>query len=97
MKLSFGVGLVIVMAAYLVGFLLNDYNLTLKITGFVVIVSFVISGILNGAFISSDRYRANLLSETKEDRDNKMKIIKFLLLLSIPNVIISVVIMIFRN
>ena len=97
MKLSFLMGLVIAMASYLIGFLLNDYNLTLKITGFVVIVSFVISGILNGTFISGDRYRANFLSETKEDRDNKMKIMKFLLLLSIPNVIISVVIIIFRN
>ena len=97
MKLSFLIGLVIAMASYLIGFLLNDYNLTLKITGFVVIVSFVISGILNGTFISGDRYRANFLSETKEDRDNKMKIMKFLLLLSIPNVIIFVVIMIFTN
>lgn len=97
MKSSFLIGLVIAIAAHLIGFLLNDYNLTLKITGFVVIGSFVISGILNGTFISGDRYRANSLSETKEDRDRKMKIIKYLLFLSIPNGIISIVILVLRN
>lgn len=90
-------GVIIAIVAHLIGFVLNDYNLTLKITGFVVISSFIISGILNGTFISGDRYRANLLSETKGDRDKKMKIIKYLLFISIPNVIISIAILVFKN
>lgn len=69
MKSSFFMGIAIALAAYLIGFLSNNYNVTLKITGFVVIVSFFIAGILNGTFISGDRYRANFMNETKEDRD----------------------------
>lgn len=97
MKSSFFMGIVIALAAYLIGFLSNNYNVTLKITGFVLIVSFVIAGILNGTFISGDRYRANFMNETKEDRDKKMKMVNYLLLLSIPNAIISLVIIIYRN
>ena len=70
--LPFLIGIVIAIVANLIGFLLNDYNITLKITGFVVGGSFLISGILNGTFISGDRYRANLMGETKDDRDKKM-------------------------
>jgi len=96
LKLSFLIGLVIAIVAHLIGFLLNDYNITLKITGFIVVGSFLVSGILKGTFISGDRYRANYIGETKDDRDKKMKIIKYALFLSIPN-IISIIILAFKN
>lgn len=92
MKLPFFIGVTIAIIAHLIGFLLNDYNITLKITGFIVVGSFVISGILNRSFISGDRYRANYISETKADRDKKMKIISFLIILSLPNILISLII-----
>lgn len=95
--LPFLIGIVIAIVANLIGFLLNDYNITLKITGFVVGGSFLISGILNGTFISGDRYRANLISETKDERDKKMKIIKYAVFISIPNVIIFIVIFALKN
>ena len=95
--LPFLIGIVIAIVANLIGFLLNDYNITLKITGFVVGGSFLISGILNGTFISGDRYRANLISETKDERDKKMKIIKYAVFISIPNVIILIVIFALKN
>ena len=97
LKLSFLIGSMIAIVAHLIGFLSNDYNVTLKITGFVVVGSFVISGILNGTFINGDRYRANYLIERKDDRDKKMKITKYLLVLAIPNVIISIIILAFKN
>ena len=97
LKLPFLIGLVIAIVANLIGFLLNDYNITLKITGFVVGGSFIISGILNGTFISGDRYRANLIGETKDDRDKKMKIIKYALFISIPNIIIFIIIFALKN
>ena len=95
--LPFLIGIVIAIVANLIGFLLNDYNITLKITGFVVGGSFLISGILNGTFISGDRYRANLISETKDERDKKMKIIKYAVFVSIPNIIIFIVIFALKN
>lgn len=92
MKLPFLIGLVIAIAANLIGFLLKDYNLTLKITGVVVISSFVICG----TFLSGIIDIVNLRSETQEERDKKMKIIKYLLFLSIPNMIVSLVILLSR-
>lgn len=97
LKLPFLIGLAIAIIANLIGFLLNDYNITFKITGFVVAGSFLISGILNGTFISGDRYRANLVGETKDDRDKKMKIIKYAVFVSIPNVIIFIVLFALKN
>jgi accessory gene regulator protein AgrB len=97
LKSSFLIGSIIAIVAHLIGFLLNDYNITLKVTGFVVIGSFVIAGILNGTFISGDRYRANALIERKEERDKKMKITGYLLSISIPNVIISIIILLFNS
>ena len=95
MKLSFFIGLVIGIIALLTGFILGNYNITIKITGFVIVVTIAISGILNGSFVSGDRYRANFLSETKEDRDKKMEIIKFLLVLSAPNIVIFIILFAF--
>lgn len=97
MKLPFLIGLVIAIVANLIGFLLNDYSITLKIAGFIVVGSFLISGILNGTFISADRYGENYIGKTKEDRDKKIKIIKYALFLSIPNVIISIIILSLKN
>lgn len=93
MKFSFLIGLIIAIIACFIGLLLNDYNITLKITGYTVVVAFIITGILNGSFINGDAYRANFLSERKSDRDRKAKIINYVLVLSIPNIIIAIVIL----
>ena len=62
----------------------------------IAIVAHLIGFLLNDTFISGDRYRANYIGETKDDRDKKMKIIKYALFLSIPN-IISIIILAFKN
>lgn len=95
MKLSFFIGSIIGIIALLTGFLLGDYNITIKITGFVIAAAIAISGILNGSFVNGDRYRANFLSETKEDRDKKSEIINFLLVLSTPNIAIFIILFVF--
>ncbi len=92
MKLSFFIGFVVSMLAVFIGFLRKDYNITFKITAGVSAVSLIISGILNGTFINSDRFRANLLSETKEDNNEKMKSLGYLLLFVIPNVVVAIII-----
>ncbi len=65
---------------------------TFKITACFSSISIIISGILNGTFINSDRFRANLLSETKEDNNEKMKSLGYLLLFVIPNVVVAIII-----
>ena len=65
---------------------LSEYKLTYNI----------ICGILNGSFISGDRYRDNYISETKDDRNKKIKIVKNLLLVLMSNAIVSILILMFK-
>jgi len=96
LRVSFFIGLVIAIIALLIGCLLKDYNITLKITGIVSVSCIVICGILNGSFISGDRYRDNYISETKDDRNKKIKIVKNLLLVLMSNAIVSILILMFK-
>ncbi|NFO48410.1 hypothetical protein FDB40_16105 [Clostridium botulinum] len=57
--LLFLIGSAIVIIGYLIGVSLNDWNIILKISEFIVVGCFVLSGILNGTFISGDRFRVN--------------------------------------
>lgn len=112
MKVSFLIGSVVAIIGYLIGFLLNDWNVILKITACIVIGSIIIFGILNGTFvminffimsnklggtfISGDRWANNDKNETKFDGDRKLKISKHLLFISIPNVIVTIIILVFN-
>jgi len=96
LRVSFFIGLVIAIIALLIGCLLKDYNITLKITGIVSVSCIVICGILNGSFISGDRYRDNYISETKDDRNKKIKIVNNLLLVLMSNAIVSILILMFK-
>ena len=93
MRLSFFIGVVIAIIALLIGYILNDYNIALKITGFVSAGCIIICGILNGSFINGDRYWDNYISETKEDRNRKMKIVNYLLLVLISNSVVFIIIL----
>ena len=92
LKLSFLLGSILAIIGLLIGLIFNDWNLALKINGFIVIGCVVLSGILNGSFISGDQFRANFLTETKDYRDNKMRISKYLLSISLPNIIVCIII-----
>ncbi len=96
MKLTFFIGVFIAIVVHAIGVVLNDYNITLKIFGVICLGSCISSGILSGAFISGDRYRANSLSETKDDKVRRMKIVNKLILLSIPSFIDAMVIVAFK-
>lgn len=84
------------MVALFIGFSWNDYSITLKIIGVVIAGCFIISGILNGSFIEGDRYMFNHLTETKDDRWQKMKMVKYLLTLSVPSIIVFIIILVFN-
>jgi len=91
LKLSFLLGSVLAIIGLLIGLAFNDWNLALKINGFIVVGCVVLSGILTGSFISGDQFRANYLTETKANRGNKMKISKYLLSISLPNIIVCII------
>ncbi|WP_238900221.1 DUF5316 domain-containing protein [Clostridium sp. YIM B02500] len=93
MKVSFTIGLIIAMVAYIAGFLLNDYNITLKISGFLSAFCIVICGILNGSFISGDKYLANYLSEGKNDKNRRTKIVNYLLIILMPNIVVCIIVL----
>ncbi|NRT79927.1 DUF5316 domain-containing protein [Clostridium beijerinckii] len=93
MKVSFTIGLIIAMVAYIAGFLLNDYNITLKISGFLSAFCIVICGILNGSFISGDKYLANYLSEEKDERNKRTKIVSNLLTILMPNIVVCIIVL----
>lgn len=84
------------MVALFMGFSWNNYDITLKIIGVVIAGCFIISGILNGSFIDGDRYMFNHLTETKDDREQKMKMVKYLLTLSVPSIIVFIIILVFN-
>lgn len=95
LKASFFIGLLVCISAILIGFMLNDYNIAFKITGIVSVACLIIVGILNGAFISGDKYRFNLFSETKEDNNKKAKITYRLLLLAFYNIVVTIIIFVY--
>lgn len=73
------------------GKILNNWMLTIQISGIIGLVCFVIAGILNGTFISGDRLRSNYSTDKKEDRIRRSKITNFVLIVGSPNFILAVV------
>ena len=52
---------------------------------------FIVSAMLmSGAIASGDRMRANLATETKEDRNKRNHLMNNALLLAIPNIIVAI-------
>ncbi|QSB09160.1 DUF5316 domain-containing protein [Lysinibacillus sp. FSL K6-0057] len=52
---------------------------------------FIVSAMLmSGAIASGDRMRANLATETKEDRNERNHLMNNALLLAIPNIIVAI-------
>lgn len=88
-KIIVGIGIVVV--AYLISVLLNDFTLLYKITGVVAIISLVLSALFSGAFLDGDRLGRNLQSESKEDRHQRFSLTNSILLIGLPNLLIATV------
>jgi hypothetical protein len=74
MKKSIILSFMIICIGIVIGKMLNNWMLTTKICGIAGLICLGIAGLLNGAFVSGDRNRANYYSETKEDRIQKSKV-----------------------
>lgn len=94
MKISFLIGLIISIIVSATGFILKNYNLSFKIVSAISVISIIISGILNGTFINGDKYRVNMLSETKEDRNKRINIIEYILIFAFPNIVVALILFI---
>ncbi|MGD6901039.1 DUF5316 domain-containing protein [Bacillus infantis] len=65
----------------------ENWNLSWMLSGTVSIASILISELLFGVFISGEQNRANLHTESKNDRKKRQKIGGGVLLFGLPNMI----------
>ncbi|MGG1674170.1 DUF5316 domain-containing protein [Neobacillus sp. NRS-1170] len=79
------------MVALFISLISNDFTLLYKITGAIGIISLILSALLSGAFVDGDRLGRNLKSELKEDRNQRFSLTNSILLIGLPNLLISVV------
>jgi hypothetical protein len=85
------IGLSIVVVALIISFISSDFTLLYKITGAIALISLIVSALLSGAFLEGDRLGRNLQSESKEDRNQRFSLTNSILLIGLPNLLISVV------
>jgi hypothetical protein len=85
------IGLSIVVVALIISFISSDFTLLYKITGAIALISLIVSALLFGAFVDGDRLGRNLQSESKEDRNQRFSLTNSILLIGLPNLLISVV------
>ncbi len=64
--------------------LLGNWEVAIQTTGGIGVVSWLLAGILSGAFISCDRTRANESIETADDKRFRIKFSSLLFLLGLP-------------
>lgn len=72
--------------------LLSHWETAIKITGGIGVISWLLAGILSGAFISGDRTRANESIETAEDKRFRSKFSSVLFLFGLPFLTVALLI-----
>jgi hypothetical protein len=68
-----------------------DWNMVLKITGGIGVISLLLAAVLSGLLVSGDRMRANLNTENEEEKWGRDRVTGQLLLFGIPNICIAIV------
>lgn len=89
-----GIGLFVMIAALIIGFTTEDWNTALIIIAVAALLPLLAAGLLSGAFISGDRNRANYHMESKSERHRKSGWAGKLVLLSAPNAVLLLVMVI---
>ncbi|MDA7028003.1 DUF5316 domain-containing protein [Bacillus sp. CLL-7-23] len=90
----FLIGLVSLALTLIVSIFAQNYNLIIKISGTIGVISILISGIFLGAFVNGDKQRANYFSETKEHRKTRTIISINILLVGLPHIFASIIFLI---
>ncbi len=97
MRISIGVGIIIATIGTLIGLILNDWSITVKICGYISGGCLALVGLFNGAFINGDKYRGNYSNETEETRREKNRTTNNLLIISLPNIIVAIIIFVVQG
>lgn len=92
MKKPIILGFILMFISIFIGKILSNWMLTIKISGILGLICFVLVGALNGSFLSGDRNRANYVIDTKQDKIIKMKVTIFSLAVGLPNIILAVIV-----
>ena len=95
MKKPIILSLILMCVSIVLGKVFNNWLLTIKICGSIGLVCFGIAVILNDAFISGDRLRANNSFDEEEDKILRSKITNFVMAVGSTNIILAVVIFLF--
>lgn len=90
-----GAGIMTLALVSLVSYILRDWSLVFKFSGIIGLISFLISGLLTGAFNSGDRIRANWTHEDSEDQDYRQKRASQLFLFGLPNLAGAILYLVF--
>jgi hypothetical protein len=72
--------------------LISTWEMAMKVTGGVGAISWVLAGILSGAFISGDRMRANNNIETPEDNKSRNNLTSVFFIFGIPFLVTALII-----
>ncbi|MGH4051638.1 MAG: DUF5316 family protein [Clostridium sp.] len=94
MKKPIILSLIIMCISIVLGKVLNDWMLTIKICGSIGLVCLGIAVILNDTFISRDRLITNDSSNKEEDKVLRSKISNFVMVIGSTNIILAVVLLI---
>lgn len=76
--------------------LITSLDIFIYIVGGLGIVCLLLSGVLGGALISGDQFRANIHTETKDHRDKRNTGMYMLALFGLPNFIASILLTILK-
>lgn len=80
-----GMGTLVVIVFTLFALIIGDWSILLKGSGTIGLVSFLISALLTGTFVSGDQMRANWSSESSDERDIREGQATKLILFALPN------------
>ncbi|MDX8046285.1 DUF5316 domain-containing protein [Gracilibacillus sp. S3-1-1] len=92
-KYSWLFGTTIALCSLVIGLLLNDWQMTIAISGIAFLAPLFLVALLTGVFNRGDKIRANYHTESREDRDEKHQWIKNLVCISIPNLFVTFIIL----
>ncbi|UFT99976.1 DUF5316 domain-containing protein [Radiobacillus kanasensis] len=94
MNKFFLIGLLILISALIICFILQDAYLLFQITGVAAVIPLIIAGLFTGAMGDGDQVRANFHAESKQARKERSTWMFNFVWLALPNVICVVVLVI---
>ena len=97
MKKPIILGFIIMCSGIVIGRVLSNWMLTIKICGIVGLICFGIAGVLNGFFIGGDRIRANSSIDITEDKIQRSKITNYVITVGLSNIILAVIVFLIIN